>query len=174
MKSENYFSNFKIRIILFFLNLFVISLAQTAPEITRLIQQNTLKGSRVSIVETTDNFTYHIGTINSSEVGFDNLSAANVGLDDLFVLKSNAGNGTNSWFKTFNAGNKGTITPRYVYVDSSENVYIFAQFKGTVTVGNKTISSVNLTDAFLVKIDSNGTMLFGLTIWKMLTILHLK
>lgn len=131
-------------------------MAQTAPEITRLIQQNTLKGSRISIVETTDNFTYHIGTINSSEVGFDNLSAASVGLDDLFVLKSNAGNGTNSWFKTFNAGNKGTITPRYVYVDSSENVYIFAQFKGTVTVGNKTISSVNLTDAFLVKIDSNG------------------
>lgn len=135
--------------------------AQTAPDNTRLFQLNTIKGSRLTLVESSDDFVYHIGTINNSEVGFDNISATNVGLDDLFVLKSNSATGANSWFKTFNAGVKGVITPRYVYVDSSENIYVFAQFKGSVTVGNKTFSSVNATDTFLMKIDNNGNAVWA-------------
>lgn len=134
--------------------------AQTAPDNTRFIQLNTIKGSRLSIVESTDNFVYHVGTINSSEVGFDNISAANVGLDDLFVLKSAASNGSNAWFKTFNAGTGGKIIPKSVFVDSNENIYIFAQFQGRVTAGGKTITSANPADAFLMKIDNNGT-----TVW---------
>ena len=39
--------------------------AQTIPENTRLFQLNAKKGSRLSIVENTDNFVYHIGTNNS-------------------------------------------------------------------------------------------------------------
>ncbi|MCD9853542.1 T9SS type A sorting domain-containing protein [Epilithonimonas sp. JDS] len=130
--------------------------SQTAPENTRFFQLNTVKGSRLYIVESTDNFVYHIGTINSSEVGFDNLTAANVGLDDLFVLKSAASTGSNTWFKTFNAGTDGKIIPRNVFADANENVYVFAQFQGSVKVGSKTITSANPTDTFLMKIDSNG------------------
>ncbi len=157
MKSQILNSKITKYVITFFLcNVFLVSLAQSAPGITRLIQQNTLKGSRLSLVETTDNYVYHIGTNNSSEIGFDNLSATNTGLDDLFILKSNVSNGANYWFKTFNAGNKGIISPKYAYIDSLENIYVFAQFKGTVTVGTKSITSANQSDAFLMKINNDG------------------
>lgn len=152
---------FKFALLLFINMLSTEGFAQTGPDNTRFVQLNTIKGSRLSIVESTDNYVYHIGTINSSEVGFDNISATNVGLDDLFVLKSNSATGANIWFKTFNAGAKGVITPRYAYVDSSENMYVFAQFKGSVTVGNKTFSSVNATDTFLMKIDNNGNAVWA-------------
>lgn len=161
MKTKNYFFSLSRKFVkLLFLQFSLLAVAQNIPEVSRLIQQNTLKGSRLLLVETTDSFSYHLGTINSSEVGVDNLSAYNVGLDDLFILKSNVANGGNVWFKTFNAASNGTVTPRYVYVDPSENVYIFAQFKGSVTVAGKTINSVNSTDAFLMKLDSNGNALW--------------
>ena len=111
---------------LFFLLLFGFTtsvFSQTVPPNTRLFQANTVKGSALSQVETTDNFVYHVGTVNSSEVGFDGLAATSVGFDDLFILKSSSANGSNLWFKTFNAGNKGTIAPRYISVDSNENLY---------------------------------------------------
>ncbi|WP_333852202.1 T9SS type A sorting domain-containing protein [Epilithonimonas sp.] len=133
------------------------AIAQVVPENTRFVQLNTLKGSRLSLIESTDNFVYHVGTINSSEVGLDNLSATNVGLDDLFILKSTASIGTNSWFKTFNAGVAGKISPKTIFVDANENVYVFAQFQGSVKVGNKTITSSAATDSFLMKIDALGT-----------------
>lgn len=147
---------FRFVLFLFISIFFNEGFAQTAPDNTRFIQLNTIKGSRLSIVENTDSFVYHIGTINSSEVGFDNLSAANVGLDDLFVLKSAASNGNNAWFKTFDAGNGGKISPKSVFVDTNENVYVFAQFQGNVKVGSKIITSANPADAFLMKIDNNG------------------
>lgn len=89
-------------------------------------------------------------------MGFDGLSTNSIGLDDLFILKSNASNGNNLWLKTFNAGVNGIISPRYMYIGPSENLYVFGKFKGSITVGNKTINSVNSNDAFLMKIDNNG------------------
>lgn len=161
MKSKNYYLLLSRKLIMLIAFQFsVLALSQTSPDVSRLVQQNTLKGSRLLLVETTDNFAYHLGTINSSEVGFDNLFANNVGLDDLFILKSNASTGNNVWFKTFNATSQGVITPRYFYVDSAENMYVFAQFRGSVTVGSKTITSANATDAFLMKLDGNGNALW--------------
>jgi len=130
--------------------------AQTVPENTRLFQLNTKKGSRLNLVESTDSNVYHAGTINNSEVGFDGLTATNVGVDDLFILKSTANNGNNVWFKTFNAGWGGKISPKNIFIDKNDNIYVFAQFQGSVRVGSKTVTSSNATDAFLLKLDSNG------------------
>ncbi|MGV8916033.1 MAG: T9SS type A sorting domain-containing protein [Kaistella sp.] len=144
---------------IFFLLLFGFStsvFSQTVPSNTRLFQVNTVKGSALSLVETTDNFVYHVGTVNSSEVGFDGLAATSVGFDDLFILKSSAANGSNLWFKTFNAGNKGTIAPRYISVDSNENLYVFGQFSGTISVANQTITATPASSSFLMKINSAG------------------
>lgn len=141
---------------LFFLCTAIFS--QTVPPNTRMMQVNTVKGSAISLVELSDNFAYHIGTTNSSEIGFDGLSANTVGLDDLYILKSNISSGSNVWFKTFNAGNKGVITPRYSYVDAAENLYVFGQFKGKITAPNTSINSVNESSAFLMKIFSDGTI----------------
>ncbi|WP_084466367.1 T9SS type A sorting domain-containing protein [Kaistella palustris] len=133
-----------------------LSFSQTAPSNTRLFQLNTVRGSELSLVELSDNFAYHIGTMNSSEVGFDGLSATSVGLDDLFILKSDATGGSNVWFKTFNAGANGIVTPRYVSVDAAENLYVFGQFKGSLTAGAETVTSANPNDAFLMKINPGG------------------
>ena len=147
---------FRFALFLFISIFFNEAFAQTAPDNTRFVQLNTSKGSRLSIVESTDNYVYHIGTVSNSEVGFDGITANNVGIDDLFILKSSASNGNNVWFKTFNAGTVGKIIPRNVFVDVNENIYVFAQFQGSVKVGSKTITSANPTDTFLMKIDSNG------------------
>lgn len=146
----------KALLVLLFFALCNFTFSQTAPPNTRLFQLNTVKGSVLSLVEMSENYVYHVGTTNSSEVGFDGLAATTVGLDDLYILKSNAANGTNSWFKTFNAGTNGTMNARYVYIDSSENVYVFGQFEGSITVNNRTVTGVNANDAFLMKIDPNG------------------
>ncbi|KEY19044.1 T9SS type A sorting domain-containing protein [Kaistella antarctica] len=145
----------KALLLLLFFTLCNFTFSQTAPPNTRLFQLNTIKGSVLSLVEMSENYVYHVGTTNSSEVGFDGLAATTVGLDDLYILKSNAANGTNVWFKNFNAGTNGTMNARYVHVDSSENVYVFGQFKGTITVNGRTINGVNANDAFLMKIDPN-------------------
>lgn len=138
----------------------VKTFSQTVPPNTRMMQVNTVKGSALSLVELSENFAYHIGTSNSSEIGFDGLSAVTLGLDDLYILKSDINGGSNVWFKTFNAGNKGVITPRYSYVDAAENLYVFGQFKGTIMVGSKSITSADLKNAFLIKIDSEGNALW--------------
>lgn len=146
----------KSLLVLFFFAFCNFIYSQTAPSNTRLFQLNTTKGSVLSMVEMSNNYVYHVGTTNSSEVGFDGLAATTIGLDDLYILKSNAIGGTNVWFKTFNAGSDGTINPRYVYIDSSENVYVFGQFKGSITVGSRTITSANANDAFLMKLNAAG------------------
>lgn len=146
----------KFALFIFFLLCFQENFAQTAPDNSRFIQLNTIKGSRLTLVESSDNYVYHAGTINNSEVGFEGFSANNVGVDDLFILKSSSNNGTNSWFKTFDAGNGGKINPKSIFVDANENVYVFAQFQGSVKVGNNTITSSNITDAFLMKLNANG------------------
>lgn len=99
---------------------------------------------------------FAVGTTNSSEIGINGLSANPVGLDDLFVLKLAVSDGSNVWAKTFNAGNKGIITPRYAHVDSSENIYVYGQFSGSISAGSTTIASTPNAQSFLLKIDSSG------------------
>lgn len=131
--------------------------AQSTPANTRLMQVNTVKGSALSIVESSNNFTYHLGTSNGGEIGFDNLSANSVGIDDLFVLKSDEVSGSNVWLKTFNAGTGGTILPRHVSFDAAENLYVYGQFSGTISAGATTATSTSSSPSFLMKINSDGS-----------------
>ena len=140
-----------------FFVLYINVTAQSIPSNTRLMQVNTVKGSALSTVESSNNFTYHVGTSNGGEIGVDGLSANSVGIDDLFVLKSNAVSGSNVWLKTFTAGNGGTIFPRYVSIDSAENLYVYGQFIGTISAGTTSVTSSSTSSSFLMKINSNGS-----------------
>ena len=160
MKNNNYL-NFCAKILLISLisfNNFFFS--QTVPDNTRLFQINSIKGSRLSLVETTNNYVYHVGIANYSEVGFDSINYQNVGFDDMFIIKSNVTSGVNSWVKIINSGSKGIISPKYMYVDSSENIFIVGQFSGSITAGSKTVTSTSIADAFIIKIDSSGNPLW--------------
>ena len=146
-------------ILLFSLLTLQIYSAQTGPANTRLIQVNTSKGSMLKLVESTESHIYHVGTANS-EIGFDGYNYASIGKDDVYVLKSNVADGTNVWMKTFNAGSSGIILPKQIYIDSSDNVYVFGQFSGSMTVGPKTISSAGSINAFLLKLDPAGNAIW--------------
>lgn len=61
--------------------------AQIAPVKTRLTQINTLKGSILTILESSESHLY-VGTANS-ELGFNGCTISNIGNDDLLILKSN-------------------------------------------------------------------------------------
>ena len=155
-------------------SLFTVLFSQTVPPNTRLLQVNTSKGSALSLVESSQNFVYHIGTSNSSEIVFDGLSITSVGTNDLFILKSKVVDGTNVWLKTFNAGSIGSIFPRYVYADANENLYVFANFSGKITVGSNTINSTNSDNALLMKIDSSGNPVWVTSIDNAPTVLNSK
>lgn len=160
MKNNNYL-NFCAKILLISLisfNNFFFS--QTVPNNTRLFQINSIKGSSLSLVETTNNYVYHVGIANYSEVGFDSINYQNVGFDDMFIIKSNVTSGVNSWVKIINSGSKGIISPKYMYVDSSENIFIVGQFSGSITAGSKKVTSTSIADAFIIKIDSSGNPLW--------------
>ena len=135
---------------------FKLSHSQTAPSNTRLFQLNTLKDSELKIVEATPQNVYHVGTANS-EIGFDGLSFSQVGLDDLYILKSSATDGGKVWFKTFNAGVKGAISPRSIYIDSGDNIFMYGTFTGTISAGSTTAASSETVNGFLLKLNSSGT-----------------
>lgn len=160
MKTNNYL-NFCLKIV--FISLISVNnffFSQTVPNNTRLFQINSIKGSSLSLVETTNNYVYHVGIANSSEIGFDSINYQNVGFDDMFIIKSNVTSGVNSWVKIINSGSKGIISPKYMYVDSSENIFIVGQFSGSITAGSKTVTSTSIADAFIIKIDSSGNPLW--------------
>lgn len=133
--------------------------SQANPAASRLIQLNTFKGSILNLVESTNSDVYHVGTANA-EIGFDNYSYNSVGNDDLFILKSNIGDGNNVWLKTFNAGSKGIISPKKIYIDPANNVFIYGQFSGIITIGNATAVSSTSINTFLLKLDSAGNSLW--------------
>lgn len=130
--------------------------SQTVPDNTRLLQINTSRGSALSLVESSKDFVYQIGTSNASELGFDGLSTTSVGNNDLFILKSNVKDGLNVWLKSFDAGKGGSVFPRYIYADARDNLYVFANFLGTVNFGGNLLTSTSIDNAFLMKIDKGG------------------
>ena len=145
----------KLQIFVFFI-LSTFAFSQTAPVNSRLFQVNTVKGSELKIVESTPQNVYHVGTANS-EIGFDGLSFNQVGLDDLYILKSNASDGGKVWFKTFNAGVNGMILPGSIYVDSSNNIFVYGTFSGSISAGSSVATSSNTINGFLLKLNSSGT-----------------
>ncbi|WP_136667328.1 T9SS type A sorting domain-containing protein [Flavobacterium sp. H122] len=154
-------ANHNLLLIVCFWLFFSALKAQTAPENTRFLQLNTSKGSSLDITEASENFVYHVGTASNSEIGFDNYNSyTNVGLTDMYILKSNVSDGNNIWMKTFHAGNSGIISPKYVYIDNNENVFVFGQFTGTITTQSNSITSSASVNSFLLKIDANGNPLW--------------
>lgn len=134
---------------------FQIFSAQTAPTNSRLFQINSLKGSLVNVVESTENHIYHIGSANS-EIGIDGYTKNIDGKDELFVLKSNISDGSNVWLKTFNSASAGTLVANYTYIDADDNIYVYGSFTGSFTLGVTTIESSAPTRPFVMKINSAG------------------
>jgi len=67
--------------------------------------------------------------------------------------------GTILW--TAQIGNANIEDPKSIYIDASNNIYLTGSFGGTLTLGDITINSTDEKDAFLAKIDSNGSFVWA-------------
>lgn len=73
--------------------------------------------------------------------------------------------GNNLWTMPIGVSNNSGGAGYSIALDVNDNIYITGSFKGTVTFGNTTLtSSVEWSDGFIVKIDSNNNYLWAKSI----------
>lgn len=118
----------------------------------------------------TENYIYILGTFSNS-VDFDSgvgvdIHVSNGGTDSYITKKDKSGNYI--WTKTYGSYFDDDILS--VEKDSLDNLYIIGALEGLVDYdnGSATFTSSNSsgygTDLYIIKIDSNGTFLWGKTI----------
>ncbi|TFJ82991.1 hypothetical protein NSK_005680 [Nannochloropsis salina CCMP1776] len=99
----------------------------------------------------------------SMTVGNTTLTSA--GLFDIFIIKLDS-SGSPVWARSF--GGIGNDIGRGIAVDASGSSYTTGEFRGSMTVGSTTLTSVANTDIFIIKLDSSGSPVwatsFGATI----------
>ncbi len=91
------------------------------------------------------------------------------GLDTLMSDPSNGGmylakyspNGNLIWIRSYSATLYNFLSPWYASCDSRNNVFLTGSFMGNVTLGSVNLSTGFNEDAFIIKLDSNGTTLWG-------------
>lgn len=85
--------------------------------------------------------------------GLDVSNLTSNGSFDVFIVKLNS-NGEFLWAKSY--GNSSDDQPHAVAVDGSGKVYITGWFQQTVDFGGGAVASSGGTDAYLLKLSSNG------------------
>lgn len=88
----------------------------------------------------------------------DNVTLTSAGNADILVKKTDAG-GNVLWAKNF--GGAGNDFGFDIAVDGSGNVYVAGTFRGTATIGTTSMTSVDLDDILVIKIDGSS----GSVVW---------
>ncbi len=128
----------------------------TPPEVSRFLQVNTYNGGQLShLISDQNNNAFMTGVTNGKNFSFDGYNIMPVGIDDMFVIKTNE-TGQNQWLKTVNAGSKGIIKPNKSYLNSNGELYVTGSFTGTITFASNTITSTALGN-FIMKFGSDGS-----------------
>jgi len=102
---------------------------------------------------------YMTGEFASSAISFGSYNFTNASGYDMFLVKYDS-SGNVLWAKT--SGGIGTIQGYSVATDASQNVYVTGQFTpASISFGSYTITNSGGSDAFFVKYDSSGTVLWA-------------
>jgi hypothetical protein len=133
----------------------------------KLLQVNTYNGGQlVKTIFDTDGNHISVGFANGTYT-FMNEIIPTVGVNDLYIIKTDKNTGEKIWIKTFNSGTKGKIEPSSINIDSENNIYIAAIFKGEIQI-NGQIFSASLQDlnykGILLKFNNSGNLLWGANI----------
>lgn len=104
------------------------------------------------------------GDFNSATAAFGSIVLTNAlssgTSGDIFVAKyDSAGNAL--W--AARGGGINLDSARSIAVDAAGNVVVIGDLSGTGTFGNITLTAAGFTDAFLMKLDANGTVLWART-----------
>ncbi|MBL0048902.1 MAG: SBBP repeat-containing protein [Bacteroidetes bacterium] len=104
---------------------------------------------------------YMVGSFDGASITFGGttLTNANAGYGDIYVVKVNT-SGTVVWAKR--AGQTGSDYAYGVAVDKSGNVYVAGSYyNNAITFGATTLSNSGAADAFVVKYNSSGTVVWA-------------
>lgn len=94
----------------------------------------------------------------SGTLSIENSSITSSGDFDVFIIKFND-LGNVSYVKSF--GGISTDNVNSVCSDNLGNIYITGDFTGSISFGNNTLTSFGGTDIFIVKLNSNGDVLWA-------------
>ncbi len=104
---------------------------------------------------------YMVGSFDGASITFGGttLTNANAGYGDIYVVKVNT-SGTVVWAKR--AGQNGSDYAYGVAVDKSGNVYVAGSYyNNAITFGATTLANSGAADAFVVKYNSSGTVVWA-------------
>jgi|GEM_PF-2013963 len=109
---------------------------------------------------------FYLGGSYRNTVDFDPGSAvlnrsSSFGTNDIFITKYNS-SGAFQWVRTY--GQRSFEGARDISEDSQGNLYITGEFEGTVDFNPPqldTLSSAGATDAFVLKLDPNGSFIWA-------------
>ncbi|MCI0528192.1 MAG: SBBP repeat-containing protein, partial [Nitrospira sp.] len=101
--------------------------------------------------------TYVTGHFQNT-AAFDTITLTSTGGLDLFLAKYDT-SGNLVWIKQF--GGTGDDIGRGIDVDNSINIYLTGTFMNTITFGSTVLTSAGNEDAFLVKCDGSGNVLWA-------------
>lgn len=92
-------------------------------------------------------------------VGSTQLTTSGSGDVDVFVASLNTQDGSTNWAKKF--GSSGVDNGCGVAVNSANEVYITGSFNSTLSLSSGNIISSGSSDAFVIKLNNNGTPVWG-------------
>lgn len=89
----------------------------------------------------------------------DNVNLTSAGNADILVKKTDA-NGNVLWAKSL--GGAANDFGFQIVADATGHIYVVGTFRGTATIGTQTMTSVDLDDALIVKMDAgNGNVIWA-------------
>ena len=100
-------------------------------------------------------YSYYTGTF-SGTANFGNHTLISQGLNDVFIAKLDP-SGNYVWAISF--GNTAQDRGQDITMDSQGNLYCTGEVTGEVTLNGTTIGTSNIGNAFILKLDTSGTIL---------------
>ena len=112
-----------------------------------------------SIITNYSGYVYVVGFYSDTSITFGTTTLTNAGNEDVFIVKYNS-SGNVVWAK--GVGGVGNENAKYVTTDHFGNVYVAGYFTSpSLTFGTSTIINTGPCNAFLVKYNSFGTVLWA-------------
>ncbi|WP_300668785.1 T9SS type A sorting domain-containing protein [Soonwooa sp.] len=134
---------------------------ETSLSAKKLFQVNTYNGGQLfKTIFDNDGNHLSVGYANGPYT-FLNENITSIGINDLYLAKTDRNSDEKIWLKTLNSGVGGKIQPYYISVDNNSNIYVAATFEGTIKINSNSYTSNELGKAIILKYDNNGKLLWG-------------
>ncbi|MPS74153.1 MAG: T9SS type A sorting domain-containing protein [Chryseobacterium sp.] len=94
---------------------------------------------------------------------FDGETITTVGYSDMFIQRSKKDSNTKIWRTAITGGEKSYIQPIEMTIDKDDNIYIVANFTGSIDINGTIHHSAADKNSIIIKVSQDGQMLWGIT-----------